>query len=72
MHFLVRLRINLIVSRMHGLVYICPSLFIQSYLTAAALQGLFKADFVIMAMLALTNLVGCHPYIHGYQLALGI
>lgn len=72
MHFLVRLRLNLILSRMHGLVYICSSLFIQSYLRAAATQALFKAYFVIMGMLALTNLVGCHPYIHGYQLALGI
>lgn len=41
MHFLVRLRINLMVSRMQGLVYICSSLFIQSYLTAAATQALY-------------------------------
>lgn len=72
MHFLVRLRLHLMVSRMQGLVYICSSLFIQSYLTAAATRALFKAYFVFMGMLALTNLVGCHPYIHGSQLALGI
>lgn len=72
MHFLVRLHTNLILSRMHGLVYICSSLFFQSYLTAAVLQALFKAYFVIMGMLALTNLAGCHPYIRWYQLALGI
>lgn len=72
MHFLVRLHINLIVSHMHGLVNICSSLFIRSYMTAVALQALFKAYFVITGMLALTNLVGCHPYIHGYQHALGM